>query len=175
MSTSKIDKDNIIIALFDELPEEACLPIEADLEQRRQQLLSRYVKTRQGVFKKEDSPSPADQSPKVTTNVSAQPSPSHQEVVVMIDQSVGATMANSVQKLVEDTLVDKLRPLVLQIHEEQNLKKPATSNVSAPILPTVVNTLPSVSYAHNPHDGRNIMGNVAPNYVTSHAIKTDLT
>jgi hypothetical protein len=40
---------------------------------------------------------------------------------------------------------------------------------------TVVNILPSVSYAHNPHDGRNIMGSVAPDYVTSHAIKTDVT
>ena len=123
MSTSEIDKDNIIMASYDELPEEARLTTEADLEQHRQQLLSHYVKTRQGVFKKEDSLLPADQSPKVTTNVSAQPSPSHQEVAVMIDQSVGATLANSVQKLVEDTLVDKLRLLVLQIHKEQNLKK----------------------------------------------------
>ena len=84
-------------------------------------------------------------------------------------------MDNSVQKLIENTLVDKLRPLVLQIHEEQNLKKLATGNVSDPILPIVVNTLPSFSYAHNPHDGQNITGSVAPNYVTSNAIKTDVT
>ena len=53
MSTSEIDKDNIIMASYDELPKEARLAIEADLKQHRQQLLSRYVKTRQGVFKKE--------------------------------------------------------------------------------------------------------------------------
>ena len=32
----------------------------------------------------------------------------------MIDQSVGATMANSVQKMVDDTLAEKIRLLVLQ-------------------------------------------------------------
>ena len=94
----------------------------------------------------------------------------------MIDQSVGGTIVNRVQKMVDDTLVSKIQPLVLQIHEEQSSKKPVNSNANASI-PSDVKSLPSVSYAYlnNPHGGRDYMDSVAPNYVTSHAIRTDVT
>ena len=100
ISTSEIDKDNIIMVSYDELPEEERLALDAEVERHGQQLFSCYVKTRQGVLKKEDYPPPTNQV-QVKPNVSNVPHALQEYIVHTVDQSLGAAVSNQIDTLAQ--------------------------------------------------------------------------
>ena len=95
-----IDSKNIITPTLEDLPEEYRQEYEERKLEFNKIMLSCFQKTRQGVIRKEGELPSIYIKPEVTPTVSNAPF-SEEQIALMIDQQVGATVSNTLSCLLE--------------------------------------------------------------------------
>ena len=123
---SEVDPDNVIAPAIEELDEEAQRKYEKHKMEFDRAFASRYQKTRQGVIRKGGEFTPVYTKPEVTPTVS-NASLTEEQVALMIDQQVGASVSNTLDRL----LSNRLKAMGLEVQSEKDLKQPVLPHANA--------------------------------------------